>query len=427
MISEEAMATRDSRQFSRPMLILNGVERLLERANPDEFGKSEEWMQELLFKYPGLLPIHEIEPAFHGLIPMARELRTSHGFLDLFFINAKGNITLVETKLWKNPEARRQVVAQIIDYATELSRWSYIELVSAVRGASDSKDSDPLISAARGAAEDEFSEAEFTDAVSRNLAGGKFLLLIVGDGIQEGVESLVEFLQRTPQLGFTLGLVELALFKFAVDAKEGFFVQPRILARTREVIRAIVEIRSNVPDVNVKCITPEAGVGKSATSGKRPPPLTLTLFLDELRKNAGDDLAALAEQTIQEAPTHGLYFNFRIASAILKFEDEDSSETFNFGEIWSDGTLHSGRFGWKAVKLKMPRSIWLPYYDALVKLIPGSKWLPFEQKGIDGKMAWVADANGNWPSAAPLLRNREQWFKIIEDTIDRIRPLLASK
>jgi len=38
----------------------------------------------------------------------------------------------------------------------------------------------------------------------------------------------------------------------------------------------------------------------------------------------------------------------------------------------------------------------------------------------------VADANGNWPKAEPLLRNREQWFKIIEDTMDRIRPFLAN-
>ncbi|PYT63735.1 MAG: hypothetical protein DMG35_03015 [Acidobacteria bacterium] len=407
------------------MLILDGVERLLERASPDEFGKSEEWMQELLFKYPGLLPIHEIEPAFRGLIPIARELRTSRGPLDLCFVNPEGNITLVETKLWNNPEARRQVVAQIIDYATEVSRWSYTELVSAIRGASNSKDSDPLISAAQAAAGDEFSEAEFTDAVSRNLAGGKFLLLIVGDGIHEGVEGMVEFLQRTPQLGFTLGLVELALFKLGLHAKDGFFVQPRVIARTREVVRAVVEVRSSVPDVSVKCTTPEADAGRTATSGKRPPPLTLALFLDELRKNAGEDLAALAEQTIQEAPTHGLYFNFRIASAILKFEDEDSSETFNFGEIRSDGTLHSGHFSLKCVRLKIPRNIWLPYYDSLAKLIPGSKWLPYEQKEVDGKMAWLADANGNWPSAAPLLRNREQWFKIIEDAVARIRPLLA--
>ena len=420
------MASRDSRQFSRPMLILNGVERPLERASPDEFGKSEEWMQELLFKYPSLLPIHEIEPAFRGLIPIARELRTSRGPLDLCFVNPEGNITLVETKLWNNPEARRQVVAQIIDYATEVSRWSYTELVSAIRGASNSKDSDPLMSAAQAVAGEEFSEADFTDTVSRNLAGGKFLLLIVGDGIHEGVEGMVEFLQRTPQLGFTLGLVEIALFKLGPQAEDGFFVQPRVIARTREVVRAIVEVRSSVPDVSVKCTTPESDAGRTTTSGKGPPPLTLALFLDELRKNGGDELAALAEQTIQEARAHGLEENLGGGGAMLKFEDEVSSESFNLGQIRKDGTLNTGRFSQKCVRLKIPRNIWLLYYDSLVKLIPGSKWLPWKEKSTDGELAWVADANGNWPKAEPLLRNREQWFKIIEDTMDRIRPFLAN-
>jgi hypothetical protein len=420
------MTTGDSRQFSRPMLIRNGIESPLERASPDEFGKSEKWMQELLFKYPGLLPIHEIEPAFRGLIPIARELRTSRGPLDLCFVNPEGNITLVETKLWNNPEARRQVVAQIIDYATEVSRWSYSELVSAIRQANESEASDPLASAARAVAGEEFSEADFTDAVSRNLAGGKFLLLIVGDGIHEGVEDMVEFLQRTPQLGFTLGLVEIALFKVGALAEDGFFVQPRVITRTREVIRAIVEVRSHVPGVSVQCTTPETDVARAAISGKRPPPLTLSLFLDELRENAGDELAMLAEQTIREARAHGLEEKLGDGGAMLKFNDEGSSQSFNLGEIRKNGELHSGRFSQKCVRLKLPRSVWLPYYDSLVELIPGSKWLPWREKSTDGELAWVADANGNWPLATPLLRNREQWFKKIEDTMDRIRPLLAN-
>jgi hypothetical protein len=419
--------SRKLSQFTRPMLILNGVEKLLEGASPDDFAKSEAWIQELLFKYPGLLPIGEIEPAFKGLIPIARELRTSRGPLDLFFINPSGYITLVETKLWTNPEARRQVVAQIIDYATEVSRWSYIELVSAIRSASGSTASDPLTSAAQAVAGDEFSEADFTDTVSRNLASGKFLLLIVGDGIHEGVESMAEFLQRTPQLGFTLGLVELALFKLGANAKEGFFVQSRVIARTREVTRAIVEVRRlNAPEVTVKCTTPEIEVEKTGTSVKRPPPLTLTLFLDELRKNAGDDLAVLAEKTIQEAPAHGLEIVLGSGGANFKFEDEDSSESFNFGQITKGGLLRSGRFSEKCVRLEIiPKEIWQSYYDGLLGLIPGSKQFPWTEKSTNGEMAYVGDANGNEPPVAPLLRNREQWFKIIEDTVNQIRPLLA--
>jgi hypothetical protein len=42
----------------------------------------------------------------------------------------------------------------------------------------------------------EIDEASFHDAVSRNLKRGRFLILIVDDGIREGVEGMTEFLQQ---------------------------------------------------------------------------------------------------------------------------------------------------------------------------------------------------------------------------------------
>ena len=71
-----------------------------------------------------MIPVGDIEPLFAGLRPLARELPVGGGFLDLIFMNGEGYLTLVETKLWRNPESRRTVVAQIIDYASHLSTWT---------------------------------------------------------------------------------------------------------------------------------------------------------------------------------------------------------------------------------------------------------------------------------------------------------------
>ena len=54
-------------------------------------------------------------------------------------------------------------------------------------------------------------EAEFVDNVTRHLKRGEFLLLIVGDGIREDVEHIVDFVQRHSGLHFNLALVEAAL------------------------------------------------------------------------------------------------------------------------------------------------------------------------------------------------------------------------
>lgn len=85
----------------------------------------------------------------------------------------------------------------------------------------------------------EIDEASFVDAVSRNLRRGRFLLLIIGDGIREGVESMTEFLQQYAGLHFTLAIVELALFEGPTG---GYIAQPRVLAKTTNIDRGIVTV-----------------------------------------------------------------------------------------------------------------------------------------------------------------------------------------
>ena len=43
----------------------------------------------------------------------------------LLLITPDGNLVLVECKLWRNPQARREVLAQIIDYAKDLIRLDF--------------------------------------------------------------------------------------------------------------------------------------------------------------------------------------------------------------------------------------------------------------------------------------------------------------
>jgi hypothetical protein len=58
-------------------------------------------------------------------------------------------------------------------------------------------------------------EQDFVDAVSRLLREGRFLVLLAGDGIREGVQSLTELVNRNATKAFTFGLIEVALYRFA--------------------------------------------------------------------------------------------------------------------------------------------------------------------------------------------------------------------
>ena len=121
-----------NRQHKAPYLV---TEKQFNKLLPAIGAFSEGWLQNFIFTHHRTLPIDEVEPAFGPLIPVCRELRTKAGPVDLLFINHNGLLTLVECKLWKNPEARREVVGQILDYAKELSQWSYTDLETAVGGA----------------------------------------------------------------------------------------------------------------------------------------------------------------------------------------------------------------------------------------------------------------------------------------------------
>lgn len=195
----------------------------------------EAWLQQALYRAPESLPLKEIDPHIGPLIPICMELATEAGPADILYVTPTGQIVLVETKLWRNPEARRQVVGQILDYAKQLTGWSYEDLdaragsaagTSAGHMARKLKESYP-----------DTDEAQFVDGVRRSLSTGDFLLLIVGDGIRFGAEALVTFLEQYGNLRFGLALVEVAIYRLPNGST---LMQPRVLAKTEILERTML-------------------------------------------------------------------------------------------------------------------------------------------------------------------------------------------
>jgi hypothetical protein len=200
-------------------------------------GISEATIQDLVQSFPSCLPIAEIDPLFVDPVPICTELVTPAGSIDNLLITANGLPVLVECKLWRNPEGRREVVGQILDYAKELTRWTASDLQ---REASRrlARPGNVLLELVREAGND-VDEITFNDSLTHNLRRGRFLLLIVGDGIREGVEAIADYLQSHTGLHFTLGLVEMPIYS-APDG--GRIIVPRVLARTQTIVRTVVAV-----------------------------------------------------------------------------------------------------------------------------------------------------------------------------------------
>lgn len=200
----------------------------------------EKWLQDKIFTNPGALPLKQLDPSFGPLIPVCRELNTGAGPIDILFVNKDGMLTLVECKLWRNPEARRKVVGQILDYAKELSQWDYEDIQREVSRSLNEK-GNHLFRLVSGFHK-EVGEADFVDNVAKNLKEGKFLLIILGDGITQGVEAITEFIQGHAGLHFTFGLVEAAIY----EMHDGYLIQPRVLAKTFTINRYVISV--DAPD-----------------------------------------------------------------------------------------------------------------------------------------------------------------------------------
>ena len=232
--------------------------------------RSENALRDLLFAQPAILPVGEIDLAIGPLAPITRELNVPGvGRIDALLADGRGHLVVVECKLWRNPQARREVVGQILDYARALARFSYEDLQREISSATGRK-GNVLFELVRGLG-GALDEARFVDQVSRNLAAGRFLLMVVGDGITEGTQRIGEYLQAQPGLAFDFALVEMAEYRFADGGAERVIVQPRVLARTAVIERTV--IRNEAGPLIIADLRDEpAGPSPRETGGHRIDP-----------------------------------------------------------------------------------------------------------------------------------------------------------
>ena len=211
----------------------NGAESAINRSPIGQSGeRNEAWLRDLIFRHPRILPIRDVDPRALDLVPVCTELPLGQGRADALFIDHRGRLTLVECKLWKNPQARREVIGQIIDYAAELSKLSYEDLDKKIvsrRGELGSalyrlvRENLPTL-----------SEAVFVDGVSEGLRNGDFTMLIVGDGIKRETEQIRDYLTKHARMQSRFGLIEVAVY----DLNDGStIIHPRVLTRTIDIER----------------------------------------------------------------------------------------------------------------------------------------------------------------------------------------------
>ena len=172
----------------------------------------ENYLQKYIYDNPDAIPLYDYKEDIRVLI-LAREFSTKSGPIDAIGIDKDGEIYLIETKLYKNPD-KRQVVAQVLDYGASL--WSVF------------KDPSQFVDALEEAASEEFGTSlelkvkEFYDledddwptlieTIKENIHDGKLRFVVLMDKLHSQLKDLILFINKNSQ--FDVFAVEIEYYK----------------------------------------------------------------------------------------------------------------------------------------------------------------------------------------------------------------------
>ena len=387
-----------------PILVSEGESTRLHRASNLE----ERWLQQLIHQHPTCLPMDQIEPGIGPLVPVCMELPLHVGSVDNLFITPEGHLVVVEVKLWGNPEARRKVVAQTLEYATALFKLSYDELEAAVRKADFNGAERPerLYNLVDGA--DAPSESVFADQVSRNLREGRIVVLIVGDAIRPAADELVAGLQAHANFHFTFALVEMPVYMLRRPGSvKEYVVMPRTLVKTVDVPRFTIRTEGG-PAAVIDNGTDE----EDARKPSRRSTISSEQFFEAMMGRS-PDIPEKLKQFLDEVARINVRVEY-LASLNLKW-DPPEGKPVNLGYITPSGEIWTEASYWR-----VDEDLAQDYNVRLAQLFGGMVRRGRPNKdGLSGR--WVARHDGTPFSIEDVADQLSDWRGAIEEFQSAIR------
>jgi hypothetical protein len=277
-----------------------------------------------LVDHPELLPVQDLRPDIGDLICIGREVSAGDsGSIDNLYLSTGGYPVIVETKLWRNPQARREVLSQILDYTKEVARKDYDWIEQQWENFSKTREpeANSLLDLVSEIAAEELDEHEFIDKVNRALDRGDIISLIVGDGIESRLQALVSHLCKdSAHLRYSLALIELTCYQ--IKDNRDLLVVPRIVREVEPIQRAYVKI--DVAEELDKKITVQPIIKEEPTGKEKVRKATLTEedFLSSLDAHVGNKLRKKVEAFYNDLiEKYDLEPMFGKAALMLKISD----------------------------------------------------------------------------------------------------------
>lgn len=227
-------------------------------------GHSEVSPQKLLKNYTDLITdIVGLDLLNTEIIYAIDEFPTHRGPIDILYVGSNAEIVIIETKLLRNPESTRTVVAQVLDYVKALSNESIESFAKKLSLKQNGQDHKLM------------NDLNYRSLIQENLRTGNFKVLIVGDAIHPNVIGMVDSIHSAPHLSFSLYLVELDTYIKEQDV----VIMPRVVAQTTEVERSVIRIEIDPKELKYEI---QAETPSETGKGTRPI-LTWEQYLENIQ------------------------------------------------------------------------------------------------------------------------------------------------
>lgn len=221
-----------------------------ERCSAKELGLKESWLSDAIFETPELVigPCRAAGLTDDEWYPWEREFRVEVGKIDVLLLSSEGRVAVVETKLAGNPELRRRVLAQALDYLAHLPDRLREELPPIPRD----ENGEPVA-----------SEEDILESVDQ----ADVLVIIASDEADPRVARLSQTLLADHLINqWDLALVDVALYR-PTDGSPGHIVVPHlrrlVQSDPRQVVRVVVEGETPSARIEIERITDDGwGLGE---------------------------------------------------------------------------------------------------------------------------------------------------------------------
>ncbi|MDP3062855.1 MAG: hypothetical protein Q8O40_06560 [Chloroflexota bacterium] len=188
----------------------------------------EAGLQKLLERDPSIIPMDDIRGDTEGLVFAVPEFPLPNNqSIDLLAFSGTGEIAIIECKRASNPEVKREVIGQTLEYAASLWHMSYEDLDARISG----KNKQSLAETIKELAPD-FEEVAFRARVKEVLETGAFVLVIVVDQMNDDLRNTIQYLNACSASAFSIHALEMQVFlgdgvEVAVPELYGQAVRPR--------------------------------------------------------------------------------------------------------------------------------------------------------------------------------------------------------